>query len=404
MEARKKRPKAGRTRIARWLRRAVALGMACLAAAVLGKTAGGGLVRRSIGRVLMSSEVSKALLDAELGCVPKSVLGAQMDEWESMVLAQSAVLSAGEAGLLQSWEKEPSETASPQPVETPAPTPAPTEEPTPPPAPTSNAEVTARTLTPVASTDYDQADGVYIFNRTKQTINVAELSQTPPNLHLGEGDAGPQVLIVHTHGSEAYHPEGDDWYTATGDARTTDTNYNVVRVGDELANVLEENGISTVHDRTLYDYPSYKGSYERSLQGVQAYLQQYPSIRVVFDVHRDALVGANGEIYKPVTTVNGEQVAQVMLVMGSNDGGLAHPNWKENVRFAVWLQKRLNAECPTLARPIALRTSRYNQQMSTGSVLVEVGGHGNSLQEALGAIRLFGKSLAGLLNEWRVGA
>lgn len=396
--ARKKSRQKGRQ-----LRRTGALAMAFLVMMVLSQTTGGGILRQCLGNALDSGVISKAILGAELGYVPEGELSAQLTAWESLVLSQSAVLRAGEAAAV-SLQESGGQAGAASGLDQPgseSPAPAATQAPSP--VPTSNAQVKARTFLPISSTNYDQADGVYIFNRTSQAVNVAELSQTPPDLQIQKKTEGPQVLIVHTHGSEAYHPEGEDQYTPTGDARTIDETQNVMRVGDELTKVLEDNGISVVHDRTLYDYPSYRGSYERSIESVKAYLKKYPTIRVVFDLHRDALVGTDGAIYKPVTTIDGAQVAQVMLVMGSNDGGLSHPNWKENVRFAVWLQKRMNAEYPTLARPMSLRTSRYNQQLSTGSLLIEVGSHGNSLQEALGAIRLFGKSLSGLLKEWGAG-
>lgn len=402
MRKQRKRPAGQSQKAGRHIRRTGAMLLALLAAALLAYAISGGQLGKYGEKLVDQTAFSKTILRAELGYVPEGALGSQMSRWESVILSQSAVLQAGEAAVSSQMAAQ-TETASPggsPAVQTESPVPPAEESVSPVPAPTSNAEVIAKTLQPIASTNYDQADGVYIFNRTSQKVNVAELSQTAPDLQLKSSGEGPQVLIIHTHGSEAYHGEGEDRYTPTGEARTTDVNYNMVRVGNELQKVLEDNGISVVHDTTLYDYPSYKGSYERSIVSVRSYLEQYPTIRVVLDVHRDALVGSDGTIYKPVTNINGEQVAQVMIVLGSNDGGLSHPNWKENVRFAIWLQKRLNAEYPTLARPMSLRTSRYNQQLSTGSILIEVGSHGNSLQEALGAARLLGVSLSGLLNEW----
>ena len=392
-------------RAGRRVRRGGAVLLTCLAAALLTYAVGGGQLGNYGTKLVDQAAFSKAILRAELGYVPEGVLGSQMSRWESVILSQSAVLQAGEAAVSSQMAAQAGvESSAPDPADqTESPAPSPQESPSPAPAPTSNGEVIAKTLQPIASTNYDQADGVYIFNRTSQKVNVAELSQTAPDLQLKSSSEGPQVLIIHTHGSEAYHPEGGDVYTATGEARTTDVNYNMVRVGNELQKVLEDNGISVVHDTTLYDYPSYKGSYERSIVSVRNYLAKYPTIRVVLDMHRDALVGSNGAIYKPVTNIDGEQVAQMMIVLGSNDGGLSHPNWKENVRFAIWLQKRLNEDYPTLARPMSLRTSRYNQQLSTGSILVEMGSHGNSLQEALGTARLLGTSLSSLLNEWQGG-
>ena len=203
-------------------------------------------------------------------------------------------------------------------------------------------------------------------------------------------DSGPQILLVHTHGSEAYAPEGEDVYTPSdGNSRTLDENYNVVRVGDEMAEVFREMGLTVLHDRTLYDYPQYNGAYSRSGEAVASYLAEYPSIRIVLDIHRDALVGSDGTVYKAVTTVDGEKTAQVMLVLGSGSG---HPDWQANLSLALRVQKSLDSLYPTLARPITLRGSVYNQELSPGSLLVEVGTHGNTLREALRAARCFARA------------
>lgn len=379
----------------RRVRRVAALLLSGAAVALLYNTDGGGFISSAVHAFLKSPAVVSTLLQTELG--PISVGDgplSQMNGWQSAVLSQSALLRAGESAVisLQAPTSSPdsSETASPSV----SPTPEDSAEPTPSPS-SDTTNIISQTFGPVSSTNYDQADGVYIFNKTKQTVNVAQLSATPPDWTLNE--TAPQVLIVHTHGSEAYHPEGNDIYEASDPYRTTDTNYNMIRVGDALTQVLEAKGIGVIHDKTMYDYPAYRGSYDRSLTAVQSYLQQYPTIQVVLDLHRDALAGSDGSIYKAVTTIDGEQVAQVMLVLGSDDGGLEHPNWQENTRFAIWLQKRLNEEYPTLARPMSLRTSRYNQQVSVGALLVEIGCHGNTLQEAIRGAKLFGNSLASLL-------
>ena len=219
---------------------------------------------------------------------------------------------------------------------------------------------------------------------------MAALAAAPVEISL-EAE-GPQILIMHTHGTEAYTMDGTDIYTPSDTSRTTDPNYNVVRVGEEIAGVLTEMGFSVLHDTSLYDYPAFSGAYDRSKAGVERYLAEYPSIRIVLDVHRDALVGENGETYKTLATVDGAETAQVMLVVGSNDTGLEHPRWKENLTLAIRLQGGMNALSPTLARPITIRTNRFNQQLTTGSLLVEVGSHGNTLQEALAAARLFARA------------
>lgn len=249
---------------------------------------------------------------------------------------------------------------------------------------------TAQTITANANT----LTGTIDLNNNTEGISVdvealcaASLTQT-----LQSADAGPQILIMHTHATEAYTMAGDDSYMETDSARTDDPDYNMIRIGEEMKAVFESMGLSVIHDTTLYDYPSYTGSYSRSLAGIQSYLEQYPTIAVVLDVHRDALIASNGTVYKAVTELDGEQVAQIMLVCGTNDGGLTHPNWKDNLTLAARIQLGMTAISPNLARPVNLRSQRFNQHMTAGSLLVEVGTSGNTLQEAIRGARLFARA------------
>ena len=207
------------------------------------------------------------------------------------------------------------------------------------------------------------------------------------------------MLIVHTHGSEAYTMPPGEEYVPSGECRTTDCAYNVVRVGDELARTLEDAGLTVLHDTTLHDYPEYSGAYNRSLETVEAYMEQYPSISFVLDVHRDAIAGNDGSMYKVVSNVAGMNAAQMSLVIGTDGGGLEHPQWRENLKLAAALQQRLADSYPTLMRPVTVRNSRYNQHVTAGSLLVEMGAAGNSLDEALLSARLLGKTLAEMLLE-----
>lgn len=251
--------------------------------------------------------------------------------------------------------------------------------------------VPARTLTPASPAGYTVAGRVYITNATDYALDPAALDGGFA-ASLGTGE--PQVLIMHTHGSEAYTlPEGQS-YVSTGDHRTADGSVSVLRVGEEIAAVLAEHGISSVHDRTLYDDPQYNGAYGRSLAGIKSYLEKYPSISFVLDVHRDAITDAQGQIYKVVTETEQGRAAQLTLVMGSDGSGLRHDGWRENLRLAAAVQENLLEKYPTLMRPILLRNSRYNQHMTAGSLLVEVGAAGNSLDEALLAARLFAAGFA----------
>ncbi len=203
---------------------------------------------------------------------------------------------------------------------------------------------------------------------------------------------GPQILIIHTHGSEAYTPDPDNIYEESDSVRTVDTDYNVVRVGDELAAALEEQGLSVIHDRELYDYPSYNGSYSRSGAAIESYLAQYPDIAIVIDLHRDAL--GNGDVvYKIVAHEGGTASSQLMLLVGTGENGLYHPYWTENLKLALALQNAVVNTYPTLARPVAVKQERYNQQLTTGSLILEVGSSGNTLPEALTAVRLFAEAI-----------
>lgn len=233
--------------------------------------------------------------------------------------------------------------------------------------------------------------GLSIKNETSYDIDVSGMLADGSQVKLPDGE--PQILIVHTHSSEAYTPAGLDRYEASDTNRTEDKDYNIVRVGDELTALFQQAGLNVIHDREIYDYPSYTGSYERSGAAVQSYLEQYPSIAVVIDMHRDAL-GANGVVYKTMAEESGVCASQVMLLVGTDDSGLYHPNWRSNLSLALYLQNAVSAVHPTLMRPVALVQQRYNQHLTGGSLILEVGSSGNTLQEALAAIRLFADAAA----------
>ncbi len=258
--------------------------------------------------------------------------------------------------------------------------------------------VIAQTLLPASDGSYPSSGGVFLYNRTNQTVDMEALAQA--DITLNGDKIGPQILIIHTHATESYTKSGQDSYQESDPYRTTDDAHNVVRVGDEMAAAFAQAGLNVLHDRTLHDYPNYNGAYTRSRETVERYLEQYPSISVVLDVHRDAIMGENNTIYKVVARESvAENCAQVMLVVGTEEAGGSHPNWRQNLAFAMALERQLNIDKPTLARPITLRKSHYNQQLSVGSLLVEVGTHGNTLEEAVNAARAFAESAAPVISE-----
>ena len=238
------------------------------------------------------------------------------------------------------------------------------------------------------------AGGLKITNDTGYEVDIAallaeELTQTLP------ADS-PQILIIHTHGTEAYERDIGDDYEASDSGRTQDKDYNVVRVGDELAAALTARGLVVLHDRGIYDYPSYTGSYARSGAAIQSYLSEYPDLALVIDLHRDAL-GAGGVVYKTMAEGAGLATAQLMLLVGTGENGLEHPAWRENLKLALAMQNAMAKRHPTLARPVALKPERYNQHLTTGSLILEVGSSGNTLTEALNAVRLFADAAAPVL-------
>ena len=238
----------------------------------------------------------------------------------------------------------------------------------------------------------DKAATVSINNETSYDVDAADCLAADE--HFSADGDGPQVLIYHTHSSESYTPDAAFPYTPTETERTTDTRYNVVRVGDELCTALEKRGIETLHIRSLFDTPTYAGSYDRSLAAVEQALEENPSVKVVIDLHRDSILTDEGEAYKTSCTVDGAETAQLMFVVGTDAGGLYHPDWRDNLNFVSTLQYALNRAYPSLMRPVNLRTQRFDQHASPGSLLVEVGSSGNTLPEALSAVRLFADVLA----------
>lgn len=233
---------------------------------------------------------------------------------------------------------------------------------------------------------------VSIDNRAGVSFDAEELMNRP--LPITQISDEPLILIVHTHATEAYTDETNVGSTY----HTTDTNYNVVRVGQALADKLNACGIPTLHDNTLNDALGYNDAYERTEEVIRRYLEEYPSIQMVIDVHRDAVADENGAELAMTTELGGEPAAQLLFVMGTDEGGLEHPNWQENLSFAIKMQSFCSQTVSGLFRKLSLRASRYNQHLTPCSVLLEVGAAGNTLDEAIRSVTFFGEKLAELLQ------
>ena len=209
------------------------------------------------------------------------------------------------------------------------------------------------------------------------------------------GSDEPLVLIIHTHATECYSPEGAAEYSEDTAFRTHDTSSNTVAVGDAAAEVLRENGIGTLHCTELFDGESYIDSYSRSAAAVAEYTAQYPTLRYVLDIHRDAVFSSDMTLVAPISP---DGVAQIMLVCGTDEMGADFPDWEENLSFALALQSAAHTKYPGMMRNINLRSASFNEQLASRYLLVEVGSAGNTLESAKEAGRRFAEVFAGVIG------
>lgn len=222
--------------------------------------------------------------------------------------------------------------------------------------------------------------------------DLKALLTQPLNWNLKTGE--PAVLILHTHGTESYTQTGED-YVETSAYRTLEEACNMLSIGDRVAGILEENGIAVIHDREYHDYPSYNGSYTHARKSIQAILEEYPSIRMILDLHRDATGSVEKQLRTEVS-MGDNTCAQLMLVMGSHSPGLTHKNWEQNLSLALKLHVLLEQTVPGIMRPIQLRAQRFNQDLCAGALLIEVGAAGNTHAEALLAAEQLAQAVVSL--------
>lgn len=207
-------------------------------------------------------------------------------------------------------------------------------------------------------------------------------------------DGSPQVLIIHTHTTEGFELSETDYYDATQNARTTDDNSNVIAVGNEIATRLEASGIGVIHDTTYHDYPSYTGCYSRSAQTTKSILSQYPTIKVVLDIHRDSITTLDGTRIAPVIEIEKQKAAQARIISCCDDGTMDMPEYMQNFRLACLIQNETEYTYPGLMRAIEFDYNKYNQDITTGSLTIEVGSAANSLDQAIYTGQLLGNTIA----------
>ncbi|MBQ7329448.1 MAG: stage II sporulation protein P [Oscillospiraceae bacterium] len=255
------------------------------------------------------------------------------------------------------------------------------------PVPSQPASVSVPTFSP------DDAAAITVSSGFSYQADLPALLTKPLSWDLSGNE--PTVLIIHSHTTESYN-SGD--YVETSPYHTLDANHNMLSIGSYLADLLEKGGISVIHDTAVHDNPSYDLSYTNSRRSVQEYLKRYPSIRLVLDLHRDSYEDAAGNQVAHTVFSQGETLAPLMFVVGTDYGGLTHPQWQENLSLALKLQTQLESFCPGICRNLNLRTQRFNQDLSVGSLLIEVGASGNTHAQALKAAEVLAKGILSLAH------
>lgn len=260
------------------------------------------------------------------------------------------------------------------------------------------------TYTGYIGTDFITLDGGgQVWNCTElDSETLLKETRIAPNINAEFFSAAPQVLIMHTHTHESYQIDERGYYDESYTCRSADPTQSVVAVGAAMAEALAENGICVIHDGTIHD-EAYSGAYSRSEETVKRILNEYPSIKVVLDIHRDAVEEADGTRVSLISEIEEKSAAQVMIISAADDGTYNMPDYLDNFHFACALQRRLESDYAGITRPVLFQYCQYNQQLSTGSLLIEVGSHGNTLEQAVYSGRLVGKSLSALLRELAEG-
>jgi stage II sporulation protein P len=246
-----------------------------------------------------------------------------------------------------------------------------------------------------SQSDIVSSGKITIKNETKNKVNIDQLLNQPLNFVFNKKT--DKVLIYHTHTTESYIRDISQLNSSVV-TRTTDPRYSIVRVGEELAqNFKKTFGIQVIHNATIHDYPDYNYAYNNSFKTVSTILNAYPSIKIVIDMHRDA--AGDTKKLRNVATVNGKKAAKIMFVVATGEQKQNHPNWKENLKLALKIQQKLLVECPAITQSIDLSPYRYNQNLSKGALLIEIGGDGNLLSECLESTKYLAKAINSVISK-----
>lgn len=256
---------------------------------------------------------------------------------------------------------------------------------------------------PIIETLYSDGEfgfnNFFVKNSTGVSLDIEKYLNAPLGFEF-ENSNKVQVLIVHTHTSESYMTYDAGYYHESFYPRSKDNSRNMVRVGEAIAESLRRNGIGVVHAEEMHDSPQYTGAYTRSYDTIMKYMEEYPDIKVVLDIHRDSIShGDQGGKVKPTFTYNGNKAAQIMIMAGCDpDGSKDFPFWEENLSFALKLQNTAEEMYPGMTRPLYFGNFAYNMNVNNGSLLIEIGTDANTLSEAVYTGELLGNVLTRVLQ------
>lgn len=198
----------------------------------------------------------------------------------------------------------------------------------------------------------------------------------------------PLVAIYHTHTSESFISTSGVTHAKAGEQG------DIVIVGETLAERLATYDIQAIQSKKVHDYPSFMRAYTPSENTLKKMLADYPSIQMVFDIHRDAEKRENS-----VAQIDGLYVARISIIVARGQEDLVQPHWQENHAFAKVINDKMNQHFPGLSRGIQVQEWRYNQHLHPRALLLEVGSHETSLEEAQRSMAMLGDVLADVLAE-----
>ncbi|MBR6407365.1 MAG: stage II sporulation protein P [Clostridia bacterium] len=240
---------------------------------------------------------------------------------------------------------------------------------------------------------------IWVKNETGNEIDIREILESPSPLDITDKSL-PTVLIYHTHTTEAFMTYDTGWFDIENTDRSDDLSLGVCAVGDVVARRLQSAGIGVIHDTKVYDSPMYSGAYKRSAETIRHYLGKYPSVKIVLDIHRDSMIRNKKLRIRPTVKVNGKNAAQIMIISGcEDDSSLEMPNWRDNLNLAIKLQNAMENLAPGIMRPISFKIAQYNQQYSSGGLLLEVGTDVNTIDDALNSATVLGDALVDVIEK-----